>query len=95
MEEIAHGVDEDPPRLSPRSGLIDFVAVYREVEAVFVAGISHCLQPVGHGLRIAELAALGDFGAAGGWVPGLVGPFDAGGFSRRSVPGFRRRARAM
>ena len=41
-----------------------------------VAGLAHRLQPVGHPLGIAVLAAGADLGAAGDRVPGHVGPLN-------------------
>lgn len=55
------------------------------VKASLILSLSHGFEPAGHTLGVAEFATLRDLGAASGRVPGLLGPFNAGGSHRADL----------
>ena len=50
----------------------------RDLESISISFEPHCLESIGHPLRIAMLATLTYFGAARYWVPSHLCPFDVG-----------------
>ena len=64
VEEVAHGVDEDPARLGPEEGLGQLVGDEAEVEALLVGMAGHAAKALGEGLGVAMGAAGADLGAA-------------------------------
>jgi hypothetical protein len=52
--------------------------VQRDLESISIPFEPHCLESIGHPLRIAMLATLTDFSAACYWVPSHLRPFDMG-----------------
>jgi hypothetical protein len=86
--KIRHAVDEDLPRLAPAKRLEEGVGVEGDAEAGpggagvaagLVFRLAHGLEPLGQGQGIAVVAAGRDPVAAGGGVPGDLGPFDGAG----------------
>ena len=58
--------------------MVNVSGVQRQFEAIGVLFQPHRMKAAGEDFGIAKLAALRDFVAAGGGVPGLLGPFYGG-----------------
>ena len=76
VEKVAHTIDEDPPRLTPRQREPKLIRVQRQREAGHIPRISHSLQPTREALRVAELAPRRDFRATGYGVPSRICPLN-------------------
>jgi hypothetical protein len=81
VEQVAHGVHEDPPRLSPVMGLVEFVWVNREPESgsacpwvpiPLIPKIAHRLKSLRQGQCIEVNRSLGKRGHTRSWGPGCV-----------------------
>jgi len=78
VEEITHAVDEDPARLPPLQRQFQLIGVQREIEAVLVSRIAHCLQTGSEALGVAILTARADLRASRDGIPCCIRPFDCG-----------------
>jgi hypothetical protein len=76
VEEIAHAVDEDPPRALPLEREAKGLWMQRNPETIAVALGSHSLKAKREPLRVAVLAAGRDFGTSGDGIPGGVSPLN-------------------
>jgi hypothetical protein len=56
VEEVAHGVHEDPPRTTPAQRLLELVLDQSEIEAVLKRMAGHSSKPFREGFGIAVLA---------------------------------------
>lgn len=77
MEQVAHRVHEHEPRGFPPERFFQYGLVKGAIEPVPVFVNPHCLEPGGHALGVAMLAAVADLRAARHRVPRSLGPFDA------------------
>lgn len=75
-EEIAHRVDEDSTRATPRQRLIQLFRHDAKVEAALEGVTRHASKALREPLGVAVPAAGADLGTAADRVPGGVGPLD-------------------
>lgn len=85
VEQVAHAVDEDHSALSPSPRDLEGVLVEGEPEpepagsrvtVYLVLGGSHRLEALGESEGVAVVTAWRRLVAAGGRIPGRLGPFD-------------------
>src|SRR3989304_3763612 len=80
MKQIAHGVDEPPPRLFPGQRIFQPLRVHLQVGEFALTP-----KAIGYPLSVAILTALAHLRAAGDRVPDFICPFDRC-FSHYSSP---------
>jgi hypothetical protein len=78
VEEVAHRVDKDAPRLAPAQRLVEPLGMQHEVlgRVLREPGAATPAEAQAEGLGVAVGAARRDLGAPGDRVPGRVGPLD-------------------
>src|ERR1700730_17433695 len=76
VEQVAHGIDKDAPRLTPAQRLAQALGPQRQIKAILERMAGYPAKPFGETLRITEVATARDFGAPGYRVPSRVRPFD-------------------
>src|SRR5688572_3159144 len=78
MEEIAHGIHENPPGSTPFEGLCELVRPQRQIETPLERVVASAAEAFSDTLCVAMIAAWTDFRASGYGVPSRIGPFDGG-----------------
>src|SRR5690606_11333318 len=85
VEQVAHGVDEHPPRFPPTQRLIQLVGMQSQSEAwtgragvpvVLIAGLAHRFQPLRQSEGVAVVTAGRHPVAARRRIPRPIGPLD-------------------
>jgi hypothetical protein len=76
VKQIAHGVHEDPLRLSPSQWPIQHLRLQGQLETVSVVVRAHRFEAAGHSARVAVLAAGAGIVATRYRVPRRLRPFD-------------------
>src|SRR5579863_8483329 len=76
VEQIAHGVYENTPRLTPSQREMEHLRLKSQPEAVRIVALTHCLKTARHPLRVAIFASRANLRAAGYWIPGSISPFN-------------------
>src|ERR1700730_12683858 len=79
VEQVAHGVDKDAPRLTPAQRLPQALRPQRQIKAVLERMAVYPAKPLREAFRITEVATAGDLGAPGYGVPSRIRPFDLRG----------------
>ena len=74
VEQVAHRVDEDLPRSTPRERLLQLVVDHTQVEPVFERVFRDAAEALSERFRVTELATRTDLGASTHRVPGRVRP---------------------
>jgi len=77
VEEVAHAVDKNPPRLCPPKRKRELVRMEGYGKSISVARVAHRLKPSCQALGIAVFAPWADLRAPGDRVPGSIRPLDA------------------
>jgi hypothetical protein len=88
MEQVGHGIDEDHPRLGPAKRLIQSLGPKADGKGIgpVLFGVHNREPPevdvaqplLGKRGRVTVVATGAHLCAAGYWIPGGIGPFDAG-----------------
>jgi len=76
MKEVAHGIDEDAPGLSPMQRLRQAVRSERQIETVLKGVSRHAAKTLRKALRVTEIATTRDLRTTRYGVPSRVCPFD-------------------
>ena len=76
VEQVAHRVDEDLPRSTPRERLLQLVVDHTQVEPVFERVSRDPAEALSERFRVTELATRTDLGASTHRVPGRVRPLN-------------------
>ena len=76
VEEIRHGVDEDPPGCFPPKGKFQSPRPKSEIEALFEVMSGNASETLCERERVAMIATRRQASAARYRIPGSVGPFD-------------------
>lgn len=77
VEQVAHRVDEDFPRPTPRQRLLQFVIDQTQVEPLLERVSGDCAETLSDRFRVTELATRTDLGASTNRIPSGVRPFDS------------------
>ena len=86
VEQVAHRIDEDPPRPFPRKRLGQPLRAPREVESVLEGMAGRAAKPLREALGVAVVAAARDLRAARHRVPRRVRPLDGGSVAHTVGP---------
>ena len=76
VEQVAHGVDENPAGAPPRQRLVELLRHQAEVETLLERMSGDPAEAFGECLRVTVCAAGADLGATANRVPGGVGPLN-------------------
>src|ERR1700710_621474 len=79
VKQVAHGVDEDDPRLLPLEWVIKPTRPELQVETLLISIPFDAAPPLGEGLGVAMSTARGDLVAARDRVPRRFCPLNAAG----------------
>ena len=86
VEQVAHGVNKYLTGAAPTKRLYQTLLSQRKVKPHFKGMTSNATETLGKPLRIAVVAAAGDFGAPSNGIPSRVGPFDGRSFGHEDSP---------
>src|SRR5579872_4872571 len=76
VEQVAHGVYENAPGLTPGQREMEHLWLKSQPETVRIVALTHGLEAARHSLCVAMFASGTNLRAAGYWIPGSISPFN-------------------
>ena len=86
VEQVAHRIDEDPPRPFPRKRLLQPLRAQCEIEPVLEGMAGRVAKPLGEAFGITVIATARDLRAARHRIPSRVRPLDRGSVAHTVGP---------